>query len=139
MKTIDRSRVAVLMDRELGSFRRRHVRSGELARDAKRSLLFGVPMNWMTRWPGDHAVFADRASGARIHDVDGNEWNGAEAGAGQDELIDAYIHLYLLNRGILITPFHNMALMSPATATADIDRHTAVFGEMAEELRSPVV
>jgi glutamate-1-semialdehyde aminotransferase len=35
----------------------------------------------------------------------------------------------LLNRGVLITPFHNMALMSPATTEADVDRHTELFGE----------
>ena len=39
------------------------------------------------------------------------------------------MHLAALNRGILMTPFHNMALMSPATSTADVDRHTAVFRE----------
>jgi glutamate-1-semialdehyde 2,1-aminomutase len=50
--------------------------------------------------------------------------NGAEAASGQDDAIDAFIHLYLLNRGILMTPFHNMALMSPATTAADVDRHT---------------
>ncbi len=60
--------------------------------------------------------------------------NGAEAAAGQDEALDPYIHLYMLNRGILITPFHNMALMSPATTAADVDRHTKVFGEMTGEL-----
>jgi glutamate-1-semialdehyde 2,1-aminomutase len=40
----------------------------------------------------------------------------------------------MLNRGILITPFHNMALMSPATTEHDVDRHTAVFADMAAEL-----
>ena len=60
--------------------------------------------------------------------------NGAEAAAGQDELLDPYIHLYMLNRGILITPFHNMALMSPATTAADVDRHTEIFSAMAAEL-----
>ena len=35
-------------------------------------MLFGVPMNWMTRWPGEHPVFVDRAEGARFWDVDGN-------------------------------------------------------------------
>jgi glutamate-1-semialdehyde aminotransferase len=59
---------------------------------------------------------------------------GAEAAAGQDERLDPYIHLHLLNRGILMTPFHNMALMSPATTAADVDRHTQVFAEMADEL-----
>ena len=37
------------------------------------------------------------------------------------------MHLHALNRGILMTPFHNMALMSPATTAADVDRHTEVF------------
>ena len=41
---------------------------------------------------------------------------------------------YLLNRGVLITPFHNMALMCPATTAAEVDRHTEVFGEAVEEL-----
>jgi glutamate-1-semialdehyde 2,1-aminomutase len=60
--------------------------------------------------------------------------SGAEAAAGQDEELDAFIHLYTLNRGILITPFHNMALMSPATTTEDVDRHTEVFAQAADEL-----
>ena len=59
---------------------------------------------------------------------------GSEAAAGSDHLLDRLIHLYALNRGILLTPFHNMALMSPATTEADIDRHTEVFAEAAAEL-----
>jgi glutamate-1-semialdehyde 2,1-aminomutase len=61
-----------LMERERATFRDRHPRSAALAEDAKGSLLFGVPMNWMTRWPGDYPVFVDRAEGARFWDVDGN-------------------------------------------------------------------
>jgi glutamate-1-semialdehyde 2,1-aminomutase len=72
MRTIDRTRLATLMERERQMFRDLHRRSGELASDAKASLLFGVPMNWMTRWPGDYPVFVDRAEGARFLDVDGN-------------------------------------------------------------------
>ncbi|MGH8196841.1 MAG: aspartate aminotransferase family protein [Steroidobacteraceae bacterium] len=68
------SRIAALMARERTTFRQRHPRSGQLAEEAKRSLLFGVPMNWMTRWPGDHPVYVDRAEGARFRDVDGNEF-----------------------------------------------------------------
>jgi glutamate-1-semialdehyde aminotransferase len=60
--------------------------------------------------------------------------NGVEANEGQDEELDAYIHLFLLNRGVLLTPFHNMALMSPATTEADVDLHSAVFDEAAKEL-----
>jgi glutamate-1-semialdehyde 2,1-aminomutase len=74
VKTIDRSRVAELMERERTTFRRLHVRSGQLAEEARGSLLFGVPMNWMTRWPGDHAIYVDRAEGAHFWDVDGNEF-----------------------------------------------------------------
>ena len=72
MRTIDRSRLGELMERELVRFRERHPRSKQLAEDARASLLFGVPMNWMTRWPGDHPVFVDRAEGAHFWDVDGN-------------------------------------------------------------------
>jgi glutamate-1-semialdehyde 2,1-aminomutase len=60
--------------------------------------------------------------------------NGAEAAAGQDEVLDPFIHLFLLNRGVLMTPFHNMALMSPATTAEEVDRHSEVFAEMADEL-----
>jgi glutamate-1-semialdehyde 2,1-aminomutase len=45
-----------------------------------------------------------------------------------------FTHLYALNRGVLLTPFHNMALMSPATNEADVDAHSTVFLEMAAEL-----
>ena len=39
-----------------------------------------------------------------------------------DDELEQCIHLYLLNRGIMITPFHNMMLACPATQLADIDR-----------------
>ena len=60
--------------------------------------------------------------------------NGAEAAAADDEELAAYTHLYALNRGILLTPFHNMALMSPTTTETDVDLHTEAFTEMAAEL-----
>ena len=47
-----------------------------------------------------------------------------ERGAARRRRSRTYLHLFLLNRGVLITPFHNMALMSPATTEADVDRHT---------------
>ena len=59
---------------------------------------------------------------------------GTEAAEGLDDDLDAFIHLYLLNRGILLTPFHNMALMSPATSAEDVDRHTEVFAQAAGDL-----
>jgi len=60
--------------------------------------------------------------------------NGAEAIAAKDPLLNKYVHLYDLNRSILLTPFHNMALMSPYTTRKDVDVHTRVFRESVEEL-----
>ena len=60
--------------------------------------------------------------------------NGAEAAAAMDEELDALLHLYMLNRGVLLTPFHMMALMSPATTAEQVDRHQAAFDEAAAEL-----
>lgn len=48
--------------------------------------------------------------------------------------LDRYMHLAALNRGILMTPFHNMALIAPQATVQDIDRHTAAFRESIEEL-----
>ncbi len=62
--------------------------------------------------------------------------NGSEAAAAVDPELDRYMHLAALNRGILLTPFHNMALICPDTTEADIDRHTAVFEESVEPLLS---
>ena len=60
--------------------------------------------------------------------------NRSEAHAAGDWELERYLHLYALNRGILLTPFHNMALMCPATTEADVDRHTEVFREAVLEL-----
>ena len=60
--------------------------------------------------------------------------NGGEAAAAEDQQLDRYLHLFMLNRGILMTPFHNMALIAPQATAADIDRHTAVFREAAASL-----
>jgi glutamate-1-semialdehyde 2,1-aminomutase len=60
--------------------------------------------------------------------------NGAESAAHGDDELERFLHLYALNRGILLTPFHNMALMSPVTSEADVDRHTELFGTALAEL-----
>jgi glutamate-1-semialdehyde aminotransferase len=62
--------------------------------------------------------------------------NGGEAYAAFDTPLDSLLHLYMLNRGVLMTPFHMMALMSPATTEADVDAHTAALREFAGELTS---
>jgi len=60
--------------------------------------------------------------------------NGGESAAVADFELERFLHLYALNRGVLLTPFHNMALMSPATTEVDVDAHTKVFASAAAEL-----
>jgi len=60
--------------------------------------------------------------------------SGGESAAAHDGDLDEYLHLYLVNRGILLTPFHNMALMCPDTTAADVDAHTAVFAAACADL-----
>jgi glutamate-1-semialdehyde aminotransferase len=62
--------------------------------------------------------------------------NGSEAHDAMDFELERFMHLYAMNRGILLTPFHNMALMSPQTETEDVDRHSKVFREAVKELSS---
>ena len=62
--------------------------------------------------------------------------DGAEQMAHADPALERYLHLAVMNRGVLMTPFHNMALMSPATSAADVDRHTAAFDEAVAALVS---
>ncbi len=60
--------------------------------------------------------------------------NGTALHDALDPELERFLHLWAMNRGVLMTPFHNMALMSPATTAADVDRHTAVFAEGIETL-----
>ena len=60
--------------------------------------------------------------------------NGAEAIASKDPLLDKYVHLYHMNRGILMTPFHNMALISPYSTRKDVDLHTRLFQSSVEQI-----
>jgi glutamate-1-semialdehyde 2,1-aminomutase len=61
--------------------------------------------------------------------------NGSEAAAMDDFALQRLTHLWALNRGVLLTPFHNMALIAPQATDADVDRHSALFDEMAAALR----
>jgi glutamate-1-semialdehyde 2,1-aminomutase len=83
----------------------------------------GLP--WSVTRLGCRAEYMFRASPPRT---------GGEAAAALDPELDALLHLYMLNRGVLLTPFHMMALMSPATTEAHVDRHTQAFAEAAAEL-----
>jgi glutamate-1-semialdehyde aminotransferase len=60
--------------------------------------------------------------------------DGAQQIAHADPELERLLHLWVMNRGVLMTPFHNMALMSPVTTEADIDRHTSAFDEAIEAL-----
>ena len=59
---------------------------------------------------------------------------GGEAAHAGDSELEKYIHLRLLNDGFLLTPFHNMSLMSPATTAEDVDAHTVAFRAMCRDL-----
>jgi glutamate-1-semialdehyde 2,1-aminomutase len=59
---------------------------------------------------------------------------GAEAAAAVDEQLDAFLHLWTVNRGVLLAPFHNMSLFSRFHTDADVERHTAVFAEAVDAL-----
>ncbi|HUX73673.1 MAG TPA: transaminase [Steroidobacteraceae bacterium] len=63
--------------------------------------------------------------------------NGTLAHAGVDRELETYLHLFLLNRGVLITPFHNMALISPASVAADVAVHDRIFTAALDELTLP--
>jgi glutamate-1-semialdehyde 2,1-aminomutase len=60
--------------------------------------------------------------------------DGTSAAKCADGRLDEYLHLYLANRGVLITPFHNMALMCPDTSDEDVALHTKLFRAAVEEL-----
>ena len=60
--------------------------------------------------------------------------DGAEQFGATRPRLERFLHLCAMNRGVLMTPFHNMALMCPATTEADVDRHTEVFAEAVDEL-----
>ncbi|HLZ43721.1 MAG TPA: aspartate aminotransferase family protein [Candidatus Sulfotelmatobacter sp.] len=61
---------------------------------------------------------------------------GTQAHDAMDFELERFMHLYAMNRGVLLTPFHNMALMCPQTENEDVDRHTQIFREALAELAS---
>ncbi|HXW96285.1 MAG TPA: aspartate aminotransferase family protein [Gemmatimonadales bacterium] len=87
---------------------------------------FGLP--WIVKRLGCRAEYWFRPEPPR---------NGAEAAAAVDPELDRFMHLFALNRGILLTPFHNMALIAPDTTESDIDRHTEVFRQGVAALIGP--
>lgn len=58
--------------------------------------------------------------------------NGTESAAAHDDGLEEYLHLFMSNRGVLMTPFHNMALMCPETRLVDVELHTTLFRAAVE-------
>jgi glutamate-1-semialdehyde 2,1-aminomutase len=71
---------------------------------------------------------------AEYHFCKSGPQNGSQMAAAGDEHLERFLRLYLTNRGILTTPFHNMALMAPTTTTEDVARHEEVLGEALQLL-----
>jgi glutamate-1-semialdehyde 2,1-aminomutase len=98
MREIDRARLRALCKEEEQRFIEARPISHRLSQRAQRSLLGGVPMNWMTKWPGGYPVFIAEARGARLQDVDGNEYvdlcygdTGAMAGHAPPQAVEAIV------------------------------------------------
>src|SRR3990170_538500 len=96
MRTFDRAHLADLMARESDDFVARHPRAAALHERAGRSLLAGVPMNWMVKWAGAFPLYVESAAGAHFSDVDGHDYidfclgdTGAMAGHGPAPTIAA--------------------------------------------------
>ncbi|MGH2465868.1 MAG: aspartate aminotransferase family protein, partial [Candidatus Limnocylindrales bacterium] len=105
-RSLDRSRLDQLMDREIRQFRDDHPRSLALFQRASGSLLAGVPMNWMVKWAGGFPIFVESASGAHFSDVEGHEYidfclgdTGAMAGHGAPATVAA-VERQIHGRGI---------------------------------------
>jgi glutamate-1-semialdehyde 2,1-aminomutase len=60
--------------------------------------------------------------------------SGTQSAAAADGELDEYLHLFMLNRGILMTPFHNMALMCPSTTVSDVEKHTELLSQAVDAL-----
>ncbi len=113
---------------------------GEVLTDAAFDHMLPLGARWAA---GVDAVIRDTAvpwhvtrlgARAEYHFMPDPPRNGAEQWAHSDPELERFLHLWAMNRRVLMTPFHNMALMSPATTEADVDRHTAVFGEAVAAL-----
>jgi glutamate-1-semialdehyde 2,1-aminomutase len=93
--------------------------------DGVAAAIAALNLPWHVTRLGCRAEYLFRPNAAR---------NGGEAAAAMDFELERFMHLYALNRGILLTPFHSMALMSPDTSMKDVDRHTEVFTAAVTEL-----
>ena len=113
---------------------------GEVLTDAAFARMIPLAERWTE---GVRGVIAERhlpwhvtrlGARAEYHFMASPPRTGREQWEHGDFELERFLHLYALNRGVIMTPFHNMALMSPETTEADVDRHTAVFAAAVEEL-----
>jgi glutamate-1-semialdehyde 2,1-aminomutase len=111
----------VLTDEAFG----RMIPLGERFETGVNEVLRSEAVPWHVTRLGARAEYQFRPEQART---------GTELHDAMDPELERFLHLWAMNRGVLMTPFHNMALMSPVTTAADVDRHTAVFGEAVEAL-----
>jgi len=106
---------------------------GEVLTDAVFERMLPLGDRWADGVDGvlrEHAVpwhVTRLGARAEYHFMPAPPRTGAEQAANADPELERFLHLWAMNRRILMTPFHNMALMSPATSETDVDRHTAAF------------
>ena len=84
---------------------------------------FNVP--WQVSQLGCRAEYSFRSTAPRT---------GKEAADADDFTLQQYLQLHAINRGVLMTPFHNMALISPETTLEDVSRHNLHFKEAVKAL-----
>ncbi|HEX7472372.1 MAG TPA: transaminase [Candidatus Limnocylindrales bacterium] len=113
---------------------------GEVLTDAAFARMIPLAERWTA---GVNDVIASRGvpwhvtrlgARAEYHFMPSPPRTGREQWEHGDFELERFLHLWALNRGVLMTPFHNMALMSPATTEADVDRHTEVFRQAVDAL-----
>ncbi len=109
---IDRGRLADLTRRERATYRGRNPRSAAAYAQAEHSL------PWSVQQLGARSEYRFTSPAPRT---------GTESHAATDSELDDYLHVYLANRDVLMTPFHDMALMCPQTTAAQVDLHEQVF------------
>lgn len=90
-----------------------------------RAVIAGRGLDWHVTHIGSRGEFICEAEPAR---------NGSEARAKMHGALEHALHLYLINRGVLIAPFHNMTLVSPATTSAQVDRLANVLDDCLQTL-----
>lgn len=132
MAVVSPDSLNAMLEREAARFVAPRPRSRNLHARAQESMMGGAPVSareahrpWCVTRIGARAECRFRPNPPRI---------GGAAQEGVERKLDRLILLYFLNRGILVTPFHNMLLISPDTTADDVDRHTAVSAECAGEL-----